>query len=737
MRKNLTSKYINSIVDEYSSNPKYICDKEITLIAVEKSPSLLNYACKELKDDEEVVLTAISGGGSALQFASKRLRGEKAVVLKAMSDFLGAYAFALSPAREDGEVVEAVAKSGGDIIELIPEEKKDDISLALLAIKRNPKAVRFFSKRVRSDETVVKEVLKADRTAIKYLPDEVFLNKRIYEAAKTAYRLTTNANALSNDVPLGFLAAMRNFKEKINLASQNFDLFNIERDKLLIILDIFSGVIVRRGELFRKYVDADDREVVGRFLELKLITPAAAKGEVTYAVKNSKRRVLPMLIDYAHKATLNRADRWKVKPSDFKSESVISSEDEYSAAKAILDIGVNSFSAEYSYFSYPLAALSPCISSETPSILTDGKGIEINPNFLLEWTADKRPISALFMHTLLHNILLHPFVAGGKDFDLVADISVGYIIDTDGLRYDADKLLFQRKAVYKSIIDKFNVFNESAIDRFLSSESEENKEIYRRLFKVCDHSKRKGGSVAASQKEEGDSETQLEFWRNISIGLLSSDKIVKEAFRTAVKAAVGGKYDYRNFLKKFLSIEEKLGQNEEEFDYIYYCLGLKNYGNMPLVENLEYRETKDFSDVVIAIDTSGSTKGEPVKRFAREVCTLVNQAFGGEKYRLRIIECDSEIREDFYVEGKTQFDREMTDFVLTGGGGTDFRPVFDRLYREKQNGRHIKGLIYFTDGHGIFPDKDYGIKTCFVLYGANTESVKTPYYAYRIELGGI
>ncbi len=302
MLKNLTPKYINSIINEYSQNVEYMQDKEITLIAVERSPSLLAYSCESLKNDREVVLKAVKSGGSALQYASMNLRADSEVALAAVSDFVGSYAFVLPPATDDEKIIETVARSGSDTIELLPDTKKDDISVAMLAVRKNPKAVRFFSERVRADETVAQEVIKADRTAIKYLSDEAFLNKQVYEAAKSAYKLGANANALSNDVPLGFLVAMRTFNEKLNLASQNFDLIKIDRDKLSVILDIYSGVIVRRGELFRKYVDLDDKEIVAKFIDLKLITPAAAQAEVKYAVKNSKRRVLPILISYSHKS---------------------------------------------------------------------------------------------------------------------------------------------------------------------------------------------------------------------------------------------------------------------------------------------------------------------------------------------------------------------------------------------------------------------------------------------------
>jgi predicted metal-dependent peptidase len=50
--------------------------------------------------------------------------------------------------------------------------------------------------------------------------------------------------------------------------------------------------------------------------------------------------------------------------------------------------------------------------------------------------------------------------------------------------------------------------------------------------------------------------------------------------------------------------------------------------------------------------------------------------------------------------------------TLKGGGGTDFRPVFE--YVESLN-EDFKFLIYFTDGEGSFPDHEPVIDTLWVM----------------------
>ena len=63
--------------------------------------------------------------------------------------------------------------------------------------------------------------------------------------------------------------------------------------------------------------------------------------------------------------------------------------------------------------------------------------------------------------------------------------------------------------------------------------------------------------------------------------------------------------------------------NDDEYDYIFYTYGLRQYKNMPLIEPLEYKEVKRIREFVIAIDTSGSTSGELVQRFMQKTYNIL------------------------------------------------------------------------------------------------------------------
>ena len=66
----------------------------------------------------------------------------------------------------------------------------------------------------------------------------------------------------------------------------------------------------------------------------------------------------------------------------------------------------------------------------------------------------------------------------------------------------------------------------------------------------------------------------------------------------------------------------------------------------------------------------------------------------------------------------------------TGGGGTDFRPVFD--YVEKHPELEPALLIYFTDGYGIFPVKMPPYDTVFVFMREDYRDVDVPPWAMKL-----
>ena len=193
---------------------------------------------------------------------------------------------------------------------------------------------------------------------------------------------------------------------------------------------------------------------------------------------------------------------------------------------------------------------------------------------------------------------------------------------------------------------------------------------------------------------------------------------------------------FQDFLRKFSVDREELKTDPESFDYGYYYFGLSQYGNMPLIEENEYREKRKIPELVIAIDTSYSTKGEMVKRFLEEaIAILADKEAFFTKCRVHIIECDDRIRKDLLVEDAEEMERYRERFEVSGGYGTDFRPVFHYIEDLQKKGelKELKALLYFTDGRGRYPKYAPSYTAAFIFpRGEDIDDENAPFWALKL-----
>ena len=193
---------------------------------------------------------------------------------------------------------------------------------------------------------------------------------------------------------------------------------------------------------------------------------------------------------------------------------------------------------------------------------------------------------------------------------------------------------------------------------------------------------------------------------------------------------------FQDFLRKFSVDREELKTDPESFDYGYYFFGLSQYGNMPLIEENEYREKRKIPELVIAIDTSYSTKGEMVKRFLEEaLAILADKGAFFSKCRVHIIECDDRIRKDLLIEDAEEMERYRERFEVSGGYGTDFRPVFHYIEDLQKKGelKELKALLYFTDGRGRYPKNAPAYTAAFIFpKGEDIDDENAPFWALKL-----
>ena len=208
-----------------------------------------------------------------------------------------------------------------------------------------------------------------------------------------------------------------------------------------------------------------------------------------------------------------------------------------------------------------------------------------------------------------------------------------------------------------------------------------------------------------------------------------------EAVTEQLAVAARDDVDYRRFLRRFAAPREVLHADADAFDYIYYTYGLMHYGNMPLIEPPETREERRIEDFVIAIDTSMSTSGLLVREFLASTYAILRSTDSfTRKFNIHILQCDDQLRSDRKITSLEELRRYMEDLTLSGGSATDFRPVFEHVEKLRAEGavKELRGLLYFTDGMGIYPTKRPDYEVAFILLEEPPLSVKMPPWAIRI-----
>lgn len=385
---------------------------------------------------------------------------------------------------------------------------------------------------------------------------------------------------------------------------------------------------------------------------------------------------------------------------------------------------------------------------------TNGRRIVVDEELVIRYFREEPGLlPRTYLHMLLHCIFNHPFQYGNLNsryWDLAADIAVENVIlelnwevvrvEDDRRRIDFIEELKMRAGkitaenlyhyfylnprVAEALLPRAELFHRDVHAFWIPEEFSEDQEAMKRDNARFDKNSAQWGRIA----------------KNVKMDLEAFEKNqgkVPDVLSDNIRAVHRGEYDYRTFLRKFTTFREEMRINPDEFDYVYYTYGLDLYGNMPLIEPLEYRDEKKIRDFVIAIDTSGSTLGRTVRNFLEQTCEILSteESFFLDM-NVHIIQCDSKVQKDVRIRSREELRAYADQIELAGGGGTDFRPVFDYVETLRAAGdlTDLRGLLYFTDGLGTYPEKMPDYRTAFVFIKGREKTPKVPAWAMKMEL---
>lgn len=444
-------------------------------------------------------------------------------------------------------------------------------------------------------------------------------------------------------------------------------------------------------------------------------------------------------------------------------------------ADDILSYSRNALIVDMRFLSSALCKLKPK-KSDMLSFATDGEFLYYNPMYIISrYKQSKELPTRDFLHAVMHCLFCHMYADNAVDWaiwNLACDISVENVISELRQQSTTTGSESLRQQTYAELGNKVSRLTAEKIYAYYINNrpTDERLKELRDIFKSDDHllwflktgnysgamqeegetcenetnNQATGASTERSAYEKSEADRVKQEWKNIS------ERVEKDLQSFSKSKSDGAdflmqnltelhreKYDYAEFLKQFSSYGEAMKVDDDSFDYVFYTYGLKLYDKMPLIEPPEYKEVKRIKEFIIAIDTSRSVSGKTVQTFLQKTYNILKQKENFfTKFVMHIIQCDTDIREDVKITSEEEFDEYIGKMQLKGFGGTDFRPVFDYVDRliARKEFVNLKGLIYFTDGRGIFPARPPKYKTAFVFVDDALDEISIPIWAMRVVL---
>lgn len=294
-----------------------------------------------------------------------------------------------------------------------------------------------------------------------------------------------------------------------------------------------------------------------------------------------------------------------------------------------------------------------------------------NPDFVLE-LADKSKLlmKSAVAHEVLHCVYDHIDRIGGRipgKWNAACDYVVNAGLKRDGFDLDS-KWLFNQ------------AFDGMTADHIYSllPDSDENG----------NGPGADGGWGAMDEMQPGDpadAEANAAEWKVATIQAANAAKAqgkLPASMQVAVDAALGNKVNWRERLRRFVSVHSK---ND-------YSWNRPQRRMLPYGYYLPSLHSESMGLLVPMIDTSGSVDDYTLNVFGSEIRAIKSAV---RPIKLINIYCDARVNKvDEFGE------HDQLTFRMVGRGGTDFRPPFRYI---EEHDLKPACAIYLTDGEGPFP----------------------------------
>lgn len=337
---------------------------------------------------------------------------------------------------------------------------------------------------------------------------------------------------------------------------------------------------------------------------------------------------------------------------------------------------------------------------------TDGRSLGYDPKFIE--SLSHAQTCALIAHEVMHCAAGHPWrrdARGMKKWNLACDKAINtllkdaaFTLPPDGYYAEGQEIGKSAEWIYARLLDPPPDGGEGGEGDGAGSDSQPNP-----LGEFRDAPA--GGDPATGEAAPSEADWQQAV-QQAAAAAKSRGKLPTALDRFAGEAAKS-RVDWRSVLRRFITERAQADYSWSRPNRRYLASGLY----LPSLESTE------LGEIAIAIDTSGSIDDVALKTARAELEAVIDEC---QPSAVSVYYADAEVaRADRFERGEPLVWRPR------GGGGTDFRPVFEACEHAESQ---AACLVYITDLDGHFPAQN-DIPTLWV-----TESDRTAPFGETVRL---
>ena len=356
---------------------------------------------------------------------------------------------------------------------------------------------------------------------------------------------------------------------------------------------------------------------------------------------------------------------------------------------------------DHPYFGTIASALKLVENNELLTFSSDGEALRYNSEYIDRLNVAE--VEFVMANGAMHAVLKHQHRSTGRTqwlWQTATDYVVNSMLVKNGMQlpeyanYEHKFDGMYAEEVYQMLRDEMmndSFGMEEQIEQIMESDDVHNENITMQQENVSspDASEQKydknsqdkeESSSTPSQNDEELSEELKEQFEQI-FQKLNRQGTLPQDLQFVVPEYFSHKVDWREFLYGYIASYAKSTYSfmPPNMKYLYRGICLPSLSS-------------DLLRIVIAVDTSGSVDETLLITFLGEINSIM-QSY--PNYEIDVITADAKVQSH-----KVFLPGEKLDYKISGGGGTDFRPVFEYI---DQQINYPTLLLYFTDGMGTFP----------------------------------